>query len=269
MAPHFGSRVSGDEAYDKAVREEKGGGNVFGSRVVDSIKGDGPMAVAKRATEHGPRVVIDATQTDASGAEGEVAIDDLRNMLAENPTTLDSLYEHELARADGPRPDALGIFREVERGIKGAGRAEILNEIAELLGERRVTAGQRADLNRALREQDERMQERTAENALLDDAPRLKALREREDNLKEVQKATHEGTLSQLPLDTRAQAEQIAKEEGLDVPGSSGASEGEVPQTPAKPEGNVRVETQAPVEGASKGTAATKAKTAPKGASKK
>src|SRR3982751_3523900 len=86
--------------------------------------------VRSRATAHGPLVVAGAQQTDTKGnpAEG-VSIDELRNMLAENPTTLDSLYESELARDSGPRDEALHIIREVERGIKGAGRREVLDEI--------------------------------------------------------------------------------------------------------------------------------------------
>lgn len=241
--PHFGKRVIGDDAYDKAVREEKGGANVFGSRVVSSIKGDGPIAQAKRATEHGPLVVAGTVPADNKGNEGEetVSIDDLRNILAENPTFFDSLYEGELARSDGPRDEALHIFREVERGIKGAGREEILREIAELLGETAATAAQRADLNGAFLQAHAEQQERMKENALLDDAARLEALKKRDDTLNALKDSDRESTQSQLPLTTEGRAAQIVGESG-DAPKAS------QPTVPTKPDGPVHAETQSPGE---------------------
>ncbi len=245
--PHFGKRVIGDKAYDEAVRSEKGGANVFGSRVVSSIKGDGPIAQAKRATEHGPRVVAGTKVSDVRGEEGEetVSIDDLRNILAENPTFFDSLYEGELARTDGPRDEALHIFREVERGIKGAGRREILDDIAELLGEKAANAEQRANLNAAHLEQDRRMQERAKENLLLDDAARLESLKKRDDTLKALEKSDRETTQQQLPsLDTGAEVRRIADEEGLDIGGAN--AESSKATVPTKPDGPVHAETQSP-----------------------
>lgn len=248
MTPHFGSRVSGNEAFDKAVREEKGGANVFGVRVRGAITGEGPVAQAKRATEHGVRVLDEATFTNTKGEETDaLSIEELQNGLAENPTVFDSWYEGELAREDGPRDEALHIFREVEKGIKGAGRREILDEIAALLGETAQTAGRNADLAAAQRQQIAEQQERERENLLLDDAPRIKALREREDNLNAVKASQNEGTQSQLiPLDTGRQAEQILAEQTGEKPGESTAGAGE--GAGAKPESNVRVETQQPGE---------------------
>lgn len=245
MTPHFGSRVTGDAAYDAAVRNERGGAHVFGARVVDAIKGDGPIAMAKRATEHGPLVVNGAQQTDTKGNPAEsVSIDELRNMLAENPTTLDSLYENELARESGPRPEALHIIREVERGIKGAGRREILDEIAALLGETAQSAGAKADLNKGFLKAAEDRAKREEENKLLTDADRIKALKERDENLSIVKESQNAGTQSQVPSaapDTLAQAREAA---GLNDQESKAIP----PTVPAKPEGPIQPETQSAVQ---------------------
>jgi hypothetical protein len=242
MAPTFGSRVIGEDAYDKAVRTEKAGGNVFGARVVGAITGDGPIATAKRATEHGPLVVAGAQQSDTKGAPSDsVSIDELRNILAENPTFLDSLYEAELAREDGPRPEALHIIREVERGIKGAARPEILREIAQLLGETAQVAAQRADLNAGFLKQREEQAKREEENKALRDADRLKALRERQENLDAVEKAggdPAEADAANAVMDTAAKAREL---------GGVKAAQGGAPATvPTKPDGPVHAETQSP-----------------------
>jgi hypothetical protein len=244
--PHFGSRVIGNEAYDKAVREEKGGAHVFGVRVTGAITGNGPVAEAKRNTEHGPLVVAGAQQTDTKGEPGEgVSIEELRNVLAENPTFLDSLYEAELAREDGPRPDALGIIREVEKGIKGAGRREVLDEIASLLGEKEVTAAQRADLNKGFLVAHEAQMQRMEENKLLDDAPRVKALRERQENIDAVRAAGGDvapGVSTTAP-DTLAQAREAA---GLNTPEGADADKPEVPAKPDAEETHAESQSRAP-----------------------
>jgi hypothetical protein len=123
----FGSRVIGDKAYDTAVREERGGATSFGVRVVGAIKGDGPVANAKRATQHGPLVVDGAQQTDTKAQPGRGrSIDELNMLDPENPTSPCSTRCTRASwRAAGPRDEALRIFREVERGIKGEGRREI------------------------------------------------------------------------------------------------------------------------------------------------
>ncbi len=245
MTPHFGSRVVGEEAHDKALREEKGGANVFGVRVIGAITGSGPVAEAKRATEHGVRVVEGGHYTDTKGNDVDaLSIEELQNGLAENPTVFDSWYEGELAREDGPRPEALNIFREVEKGIKGAGRQEILKEIASLLGENSANAAQRADLAKAQREQLARQQERMEENVLLADADRVKALKERDENLNAVKDSKNASTQSQIiPLDESRQVDAIAEEQGLDI---GGGAKSKSPSAPSKPSGNVNVATQQP-----------------------
>lgn len=247
MAPHFGSRVSGHEAFDKAVREEKGGASVFGVRVVSAVTGSGPVAEAKRATEHGVRVLDDAQFTDTKGEPTDaLSIEEIRNGLTENPTFFDSWYEGELAREDGPREEALHIFREVEKGIKGQGRREILDEIAGLLGETAAVSAQRADLAKAQREQAARQRQREQENVLLRDADRVKKLKERDENVRAVKESDVEGTQSQIiPADTGNQVSRIADEMGLDISGGAstkGASKG----AGAKPEGAINPGTQQP-----------------------
>lgn len=253
MAPKntFGRKVIGDDAFDKALREEKGGGSTFGVRVRDAIPDNsGTLNAAKRNSEMGIKVVNTITPGDIRGEDGDgdgsLTIEDLQNVLAENPTFFDSLYEHELAREDGPRDDALRIFQEVERGIKGAGRAGVLDEINQLLGITRVTAGQRADLQQAHLEQLDRQLRRQEENATLVDADRIQALRERAENLDAIKASDSEGSKEQLiSADVDHQIAQIGKQKGLDLPGTS-TGEPTPGSAPAKPGGPTRVETQQP-----------------------
>jgi len=226
----FGRRVIGDAEYDKAVREEQGGASVFGVRVRGAIPDTGPTNIAKRNTEHGVRVVNDVTPGNTRGEAtdgGTVSIDDLRDILAENPTFFDSLYEAELARDGGARDDALRIFQEVERGIKGQGRADVLDEIAALLGRHRELAGQRADLDKVHREQIGRMLRRQEENNRLADADAIQA-------------------------DVDAQMKTIADEKGLDISSGPGEPGG---KTPTKPNRHVAVESSGtgPRQGVPKG----------------
>jgi hypothetical protein len=215
---NFGSRVIGKDAYDKAVRQQKGGAAVFGVRVRGSIPETGPTNTAKRTTEHGARVVMGATGSDEKGnaAEG-VSIDSLKNILAENPTFFDSLFENELARSDGPRKDALKIFQQVETGIKGAGRRDVLDDIAALLGEKPVWGGAvaEANLNKA----------RTTQIG------RQIARQERNQRAKEEE--------VEVPATTEEQIEEIQEEQGT-------ADAGTTPYkgVPSKPEGDVNPETQ-------------------------
>jgi hypothetical protein len=206
---HFGSKVVGTAAYEKAVREEKGGANVFGTRVRSSIPEDGPTNREKRQSEFGPLTTDGAHASDTKGKKTDsISIEELKDVLAINPTFFDSLYEAELARADGARPEALSIFYEIERGIKGQMRADVMNEIKTLLGEKGVTSAALAADARARGEAADAMAERTRENAQLVDAERIKSLRERADNLKVVKEHDKDGTAtSQIALDTQSQAD--------------------------------------------------------------
>lgn len=243
----FGSRVVGAEAAAQAIRDAVGGATVFGTRVRDAIKGDGPTAIAKRNSEFGAAVLM-----DAQGEEG-VSIDDLRNLLAENPTQFDSLYELELARAEGPRKDALAIFYEVERGIKGQGREEILRDIRELMGENERTAAQNANLLSAHAEVLKRREARMQENAQLAVLDRAKATRERLENLKTIEEMGGEVDLT-LSDSMDAEVQRVASDKGLDLPTGAQSATGSVP---TKPEGDVNTETQQPGArlGVPKGTA--------------
>lgn len=240
MPTNFGSRVIGKDAFDKAVREEKGGAAVFGVRVRGAITEGGPISIAKRNTEHGVRVVEGAKAQDEKGKDNEsVSIESLRNILAENPTFFDSLYEAELARTEGARPEALEIFQIVESGIKGAGRREILDEIATLLGVKKQLAAATADDNIARREQLARQAKRMEDNAALVDADKIQALADRQENLDSL-----EGTESGkqvISSSTESQIAGIKEEKGLDT-----GETAHQPTTPAKPDGPINVETQAP-----------------------
>lgn len=245
MSPQHGRRVVGDDAYDKAVREEVGGVHTFGVRVRGAIPENGPTNIAKRNTEHGPLVVAGATFQDHKGQEGDgVSIDDLRNILTENPTFFDSLYEAELARPDGAREDALAIFYEVERGIKGQARADVMDEIRTLLGAKRQTAAANADLIKVRLEHVARQQQRMEENALLTDADRIAALADREENVQRAKAAGTEQLTTLSPI-VETQLQTIADEQGLDINTTGGAVVGNIPM---KPEGDIRPETQQPGE---------------------
>lgn len=257
MTPHFGPSVTGHEAFDKAVRSEQGGGNVFGTRVRDSIPDSGPTNTAKRVSEFGVNVLEDAHASNEKGEPGDtVSIDSLRNILAENPTFFDSLYEAELARDDGARPDALAIFYEVERGIKGQMRADVMQEIRSLMGQKGVDAEARANLGQVRVQQQKEMAQRTEENALLADAPRIKELRDRADNLKAIRDAQESGVATQVGFTTEAQERRIADEQGIQLPAQD---QGIVGTVPAKPEGDTNVETQSAGNrlGVPKGTSGT------------
>jgi hypothetical protein len=261
MSPHFGSKVTGHEAYEQAVRNEVGGGNVFGVRVRGAINGSGPTNDAKRVSEFGVGVVQHAQASDEEGNTGDtVSIESLRNILAENPTFLDSLYEAELAREEGPRPEALGIIYEVERGIKGQMRPDVMNEIKSLMGQGQIDADQLANQIAVRAQAQEEMLKRTEENRLLADAPRIAALRDRANDLKTVKEAQDSGVATQVGFTTEAQEQRIATEQGVSMPGdvSTATATGTVP---AKPDGNTNVESQQPGDrlGVPKGTSGTDA----------
>jgi hypothetical protein len=242
--PHFGAKVTGDRAYLDAVKNEAGGGEVFGTRVRDAIP-DTPAHREKRASEFGPRTLMNEDGSVGSNAPQEPSIDDIRNILAENPTYLDSLYELELARADGARPEALRIFQQVESGIKGQGRQDILDEIQGLLTSK-VGQGERtAGMMEATAEQTRRMLARSEENAALRDAPRLKALKDRKEALDAVQAAKEQQQESAPALTANGQVAEIARERGLDI-GTTGSRSPSPSDTPTKPDGPVHAETQQP-----------------------
>jgi hypothetical protein len=74
-----------------------------------------------------------------------------------------------------------------------------------------VTAGQEADLNAGFLKDAQERAVRAEENSMLRDADRLKALKERDENLNIVKAAKNDGTLSQVPSEapdtlTRARA---------------------------------------------------------------
>lgn len=243
MSPvQFGKRVVGDKKYAEAVRNEEGGANVFGTRVRGAIP-DSPTHREKRQSEFGSRVTRGASAQDREGndAEGGVSIEEIKQTLAENPTYIDMLYEAELARADEPREDALRIFLQHETGIKGGGRRDMIEEIEALLGYHQTGSEVQANRQEALGETYDSMQDRMKENATLRDAGRIKALREREDNLKAVESSQRDSTVSQLSLTTEGQVN--------DKLGPS-AGRGEVgPGSDAsitKPDGPVHTETQQP-----------------------
>lgn len=267
MAPHFGSKVVGHEAFDKAVRTEQGGGNVFGTRVRSAIPENGPTNTAKRASEFGVAVTMGASGTNTKGEESDsVSIDELRNILTENPTFFDSLYEAELAREDGPREDALQIFYEVERGIKGQMRADVMAEIRGLLGQGAIDADARANQAAVRVQQQQEMAKRTEENRLLADADRVKGLKERAENVKAVKQAEKSGDVGvQVGLTTEQQESRIASAQGVTLPGAEHAT-GSLPGgqgTPAKPEGDVQPGTQTTGTGSPSGAQSSASTTSP------
>lgn len=233
MTVHFGKRVAGAEAHAAAVAKNKAGAEVFGKRVRGAIAVANPENSAKANSEFGFRTTTNAKMTDQKGKAGTVSVDDLENILTENPTFFDSLYEQELALPQGPRKDALEIFAVVEMGIKGAGRRAVLDEINALLGKTEaVIEARSATLNDKIEKYGEQ-KERMEENKLLQDAPRVKALAERDENLSKVEKSSR--------ASTRAQAAHDPSQSNT----SSGTSSGETPKAHTdKAEDDVKPETQ-------------------------
>lgn len=177
---HFGPRVQGSKNYEKEAAAMERGESHFGTRVTGARPGiDDPDSRARSASEFGPLVTNEAERED-------VSVEELEDILAENPTHFRQLYENELSRPGGPRKAALEVFDLVEMGPKGEGRQHIHREIQTLLGGI-DPAGPRALAEAdAIRDRAEENEKLNEENKLLQDAPRLKALKEREDNLKAV-----------------------------------------------------------------------------------
>lgn len=108
----FGPRIVGKDNYQATVASKRGTGG-FGHRVT------GKAAPAKAAAFQRP-------QTPAPKQPEGISLAALTHALTENPTLFDALYEQELARAEGPRADAL-------RALAKHANPEALAEIDELL----------------------------------------------------------------------------------------------------------------------------------------
>jgi hypothetical protein len=230
----FGERVIGHEAAAAALAAQKGGAEVFGKRVVNAIPEPTAFELSKRNSQFGAAVIDGAHESDTKGKPGSVSVEDLENILDENPTFFDSLYEAELARKEGPRTAALEVFLNVEYGIKGAGRQSIIAEINGMLGKTGITAKQAANDLRARSKELTERQTRMDENASLQDAERVRVLRERDDNLAHLKGSKNKSTTEQLAAgtaDTEAQRRHIAEASGLDI-GQDPAKVGE-PLLPA------------------------------------
>lgn len=213
----FGARVVGDDEAAKAIAAQKGGAEVFGKRVIGPTNAPTAEQLAKGNSQFGPLVVAGSKGGGLKGTEA-LSVKDIENVLEENPTFFDSLYEAELARKEGPRTDALKVFLNVEYGIKGAGRQSIIQEIRGMLGLHTITAQQAANDFTVRSKEIEARQERMDENLSLADAERVKALKERDDNLNALKNSKNKGTTNQLgSVDTEVQRRQIAKDEGLDT----------------------------------------------------
>lgn len=123
MSVHFGPRILGKEEFAKAQdHDRRTAGNHFGPRVV------GQAAHNARAARSvpGPKLTPKEQPTD----EG-LSVEQLKAMLDENHTLLDTLYMAELARPDGARPEALRVMQSVE--LRTTRRPDVLAEFRDLL----------------------------------------------------------------------------------------------------------------------------------------
>lgn len=215
MSVTFGKRVVGEQAHAEAVKKAAGGAEVFGKRVLGSIPEPNIELIAKRNSEFGPRTTGDAHASDPAGKEGTISVEDLESVLDENPTFFDSLYENELALSSGPRKAALQVFALVEQGIKGAGRKHVLDEISALLGNTQITNQLKGAHVEAQQEQIRQAEERNEENKLLRDAPRVRALKQRDEDITAVRSAKNRGTANQLVAsDVDSQVAKIQGDKG-------------------------------------------------------
>ena len=122
-----GPRVIGAEAFAAQQKNVKVGADKFGPRVrgVNTQTQTAPVS----RTPTGSRV--NSPEADA------VSVEELRRILAENGTFFDGLYETELSRAEGARPDALLVFLVAEKA--GQQRKDVIDEINELLADKGIT----------------------------------------------------------------------------------------------------------------------------------
>lgn len=222
MGVTFGKRVVGEEAHAEAVKKAAGGAEVFGKRVLGSIPEPNVELIAKRNSEFGPRTTAFAKGSDTEGKDSVISVEEIENVLTENPTFFDSLYENELALPSGPRKAALQIFALVEQGIKGAGRKHVLDEISALLGNTHITNQLKGAHVEAQQEQLRAQEQRNEENKLLRDAPRVKALKERNENVEAVRAAAKRSESGKddglVSSDTQHQIDKIVGEKKIAEP---------------------------------------------------
>lgn len=229
MATTFGKRVAGEKEFLAAIKAQEGGAEVFGKRVRGTIPEPTAELAAKRASEFGIRTIAHAHMTDARGkATDAVDVEQLETILDENATFFDSLYEGEMARKGGPRKDALLLFARVELGPKGQGRNHVIEEINGHLGNPRSGVDARLKNEEALAEVYANQAERMEENKLLGDAPRLKALAEREENLRLVQKSSSRSGAKQAMESDPSIENQVRAAKG-----ETGDEKGETKSKPA------------------------------------
>jgi hypothetical protein len=121
--PAFGRRVIGDKAFEAESKKIAQGAHRFGPRVRGSNTPTAAPAGAK--TTHGPLV------SDPVNKDETVSVREIIDALVANPATFDTLYEAELERPAGARPDALRVFLRSER--ENAARSDVIAEIKGLL----------------------------------------------------------------------------------------------------------------------------------------
>jgi len=222
MGVTFGKRVVGEEAHAEAVKKAAGGAEVFGKRVLGSIPEANSELVAKRNSEFGPRTTAFAKGSDTEGKDSVISVEEIENVLTENPTFFDSLYENELALPSGPRKAALQVFALVEQGIKGAGRKHVLDEISALLGNTHITNQLKGAHVEAQQEQLRQQEQRNEENKLLRDAPRARALRQRNEDIQEVRSAARRSKEGEddglVSSDTQHQIDKLVGEKKIPEP---------------------------------------------------
>lgn len=132
MAPHFGPDIVGPEEFARQVEQEKGGGNTFGPLVTGKGAAPEPMRFSRPDTPHVRQASANTHGKDVVGDGAQaVATVELEQLLAENPSHFDGLYEAEMARASGPRVEALELFQAHE--LRTLARPTILAEIDTVL----------------------------------------------------------------------------------------------------------------------------------------
>ncbi len=209
----YGKRVTGEKEHAAAVAANAGGSEVFGKRVRGALGANNPDEVAKAASEFGVRTLQGAHASNTKGQSSTVSIEELEALMdvatGNIPSMFDSLYENELGLEGGPRKKALEIFLVAEIGIKGAARLHTINQIRSLLGLDKEAAKRASENIDARQEALRGMEQRTEENKKLKDVPRLKALREREENLKFAESSSRDTTRGQAtPLSMDGQVKQ-------------------------------------------------------------
>lgn len=96
--------------------------------------GQGVGAAVKAAATHHEESVKQEVVDETAGPEGQVSVDELRGILANDPDAVDNFVHAEVMRSEGPRREALEVLLETEQQ-KEEPRPEAVQAIESLMAD--------------------------------------------------------------------------------------------------------------------------------------